>query len=346
MLQRLKILLYPFALLYAGVVRLRNHLYNIGYKKEISFQVMTIGVGNLVMGGTGKTPMTEYMIKILQNQFKIAVLSRGYGRESKGVKLLSKTDKVREVGDEPMQVFRKFGDQVTVAVGENRLLAIPQILQEHAEVSCVILDDVFQHRKVKPTFNIMLTNHDKPFYFDFIFPAGWLREPRRGARRADAIIVNKCPANLDKSSMDRMRNSIKRYSSAPVFFTSLKYEEPISFGSTQQLVQPVVLVSAIANNYLFKNYGSQRFDVVRHFTFEDHHFITESELSTIHAFAKSKNASIVTTEKDMVKLLEHPTLVAQAPWFYLPVQIHFLNEEDKFHGMILEKSRALLSQQN
>lgn len=307
---------------------------------------MTIGVGNLVMGGTGKTPMTEYLIKTLQEHFRIAVLSRGYGRDSAGIKLLDKTDKVQAVGDEPMQMFRKFGDRVTIAVGENRLLAIPQILQEHPEVDCVILDDVFQHRKVRPTFNIMLTNHDKPFYFDYIFPAGWLREPRRGARRADAIIVNKCPNNLDEPSMEQVRKSIKRYSLAPVFFTSLKYQAPVPFGSVQVLTQPVVLVSAIANNYLFKNYCAGHFDVVKHFSFEDHHFITESELATIHGFAKSRNASILTTEKDMVKLLEHPALIAQAPWFYLPVQILFLGDADKFHGMILEKSRALHYQPN
>jgi tetraacyldisaccharide 4'-kinase len=343
---RLKILLYPLALIYALVVRLRNHLYNIGYKKEISFQVMTIGVGNLVMGGSGKTPMTEYLIRMLKDQFKIAVLSRGYGRQSTGIKLLTDADTVRQVGDEPMQVFRKFSDSITVAVGENRLLAIPQILTERPETDLVILDDVFQHRKVKPTVNLLLTTHESPFYFDFIFPAGWLREPRHGARRADAIIVTKCPRNLTKDSMDVMRTSIARYSQAPVFFTALQYEEPIAFGLPGSMAGPVVLVSAIANNYLFKNYCAMRFEVARHFTFEDHHFCTEVELQEITAYAKARNASIITTEKDMVKLREHSAIIAQASWFYMPVQIVFLNGEADFRGMILEKSRALQSSQN
>jgi tetraacyldisaccharide 4'-kinase len=345
-LHRLKILLYPLALIYALVVRLRNHLYNIGYKKEVSFQVMTIGVGNLVMGGSGKTPMTEYLIRLLKDQFKIAVLSRGYGRQSTGVKLLADSDTVRQVGDEPMQMFRKFNSEVTVAVGENRLLAIPQILNERPETDLVILDDVYQHRKVKPAINLLLTTHESPFYFDFIFPAGWLREPRHGARRADAIIVTKCPRNLDKDSMALMRTSIAKYSKAPVFFTALQYEEPQPFGQPGTITGPVVLVSAIANNYLFKNYCAKRFDIARHFAFEDHHFCTEAELRDIIAYAKARNACIITTEKDMVKLREHPDLMAQTPWFYMPVQIVFLNGEDEFRGMILEKSRALQSSQN
>lgn len=346
MFHRLKILLYPFALIYALVVRLRNHLYNIGYKKEISFQVMTLGVGNLVMGGTGKTPMVEYLIRLLKDQFKIAVLSRGYGRKSVGIKLLTQSDTVRQVGDEPMQVFRKFGDSVTVAVGEDRLMAIPQILHERPETDLIILDDVYQHRKVKPALNLLLTTHDSPFYFDFIFPVGWLREPRRGARRADAVIVTKCPSNITTDAMAAMRAAIAKYSHAPVYFTALQYDEPVAFGQAQNITGPVVLVSAIANNYLFKNYCGQRFDIVKHFAFEDHHFCTEVELKEITAFAKSKNACVVTTEKDMVKLKEHAAIIGQSPWFFLPMRIVFLNGQADFHGMILAKSQALNSQQN
>ena len=217
---------------------------------------MTIGVGNLVMGGTGKTPLTEYLIRTLKDRYKIAVLSRGYGRSSTGFKILSKGDTVKSIGDEPMQVYRKYGDEVIVAVGENRLLAIPQILQENEKLNLIILDDIYQHRKVKPSFNILLTNYESPFYFDFIFPAGWLREPRRGARRADAIIVNKCPSKIERPEMERVRNSIKEYSDAPVFFTSVTYRKPISMVGSAVLKDKIVLVSAIANNYLFRNYCS------------------------------------------------------------------------------------------
>jgi tetraacyldisaccharide 4'-kinase len=345
-LQRLKILLYPLALLYALVVRLRNHLYNIGYKKEISFDVLTIGVGNLVMGGTGKTPFTEYLIRELRGQFKIAVLSRGYGRTSQGTKIISKNDTVKSVGDEPLQVFNKFGEDVVVAVGENRLLAIREILQQHPEVNLILLDDIYQHRKVKPTFNLLLTNYSSPFYFDWIFPAGWLRESRRGARRADAIIVNKCPVELEPTEIEKVTRSIRRYSNAPVFFSTLKYGNPVSFGLEGPVSDSIILVSAIANNYLFRNYGTSKFKVIKHFTFEDHHYYSEENIAPIIELAKSRNASIITTEKDMVKLKELGSVILNTPWFYLPVSIEFLDDKESFHGMILEKAKTLQSDGN
>lgn len=307
---------------------------------------MTIGVGNLVMGGTGKTPFTEYLIRLLKDQYKIAVLSRGYGRSSNGIKTLKKEDNARSIGDEPKQMFRKFGNEVVVTVGENRLLAIPQILLEHPDVNLILLDDVYQHRQVKPTLNFLLTNYNSPFYLDLIFPAGWLREPRRGARRADAILVSKCPGQLDVGEMERMKKSIARYSSAPVFFTSTRYDEPVGFGSSDQIGRAVVVVSGIANNYLFRNHCLAAFQVVKHFTFPDHHFYSKEELQSITKFAASRNASLVTTEKDMVKLIEQDSFVNDAPWFYLGIRTTFLNNEADFHGMILDKASALQSKHN
>jgi tetraacyldisaccharide 4'-kinase len=343
-MQRLKILLYPIAILYGLVVRLRNHLYDIGYKKEIEFEVMTIGVGNLAMGGTGKTPMTEYLIQLLRDKFKIAVLSRGYGRSSSGIKTLGKMDSVRVVGDEPMQVFRKFGNDVVVTVAENRLLAIPHILHNNPNVNLIILDDVYQHRQVKPAINLLLTNYQSPFYFDLIFPAGWLREPRLGAERADAIIVSKCDDDMKPDEKEVVKSSIRKYSTAPIFFSGLKYDEPVAMSSVAEFRNPVVVVSAIANNYLFGNYCSSVFDVKKHFTFGDHHFYTESEIRSINEFAASHKASLVTTEKDMVKLVEMKANLGVAPWFYLPMHIYLLSDETTFHGMILEKCGARLSQ--
>jgi tetraacyldisaccharide 4'-kinase len=344
--QKLKFLLFPIAIVYGGVIRLRNHLYNTGYKREISFDVMTIGVGNLVMGGTGKTPLTEYLIRLLQQKYKMSVLSRGYGRSSTDIKMVSRADTTRTIGDEPMQVFRKFGDGVVVAVGANRLLAIPQILQEHADVNLIVLDDVYQHRKVKPHINLLLTNYQSPFYFDNVFPVGWLREPRSGANRADAIIVSKCPGDLKADEMEQIKKSIRKYSHAPVFFSGLKYERPVSFGTPAEFNNPVVVVSAIANNYIFGNYCSSLFTVIRHFKFPDHHFFTEQELHPIVEFAKSNQASIVTTEKDMVKLIEMKSVIGQSSWFYLPMEIFFLKDEEAFNGMILAKCIARQSQQN
>jgi tetraacyldisaccharide 4'-kinase len=338
---RLKILLFPFAILYGLVMRLRNHLYNIGYRKEISFDVMTIGVGNLAMGGTGKTPLSEYLIKRFKDQFHIAVLSRGYGRKTFGIKIATKEDTIHSIGDEPLQVFKKFGEEIVIAVGENRLLAIPQILQERPEINMIILDDVYQHRKVKPTVNLLLTNYASPFYFDFIFPVGWLREPRQSARRADAIVVSKCDDDMKAEERERVRNSIRKYSQAPIFFTGLKYGRPIPFGSSKEFKKIVVVVSAIANNYLFGNYCASAFEVVHHTRFEDHHYFSDADLQPIIQLAIEKNASIVTTEKDMVKLMERKNQVSNAPWFYVPIESYFLDGEEDFNKLILEKAQAI-----
>lgn len=343
---KIKILLYPIAMIYGLVMRLRNHLYNTGHKKEISFNVMTIGVGNLAMGGTGKTPLTEYLIKTLKHKYKIAVLSRGYGRSLSGIRMADKDATVRTIGDEPMQVFRKFGDEVVVAVGENRLLAIPQILQENPDINLVILDDIYQHRKVKPALNLLLTSYSSPFYFDFIFPAGWLREPRHSARRADAVIVTKCPPGMEDGEMQKIKKSIAVYSSAPVLFSSLQYGKPLPFGSAAETGDCVVLISAIANNSLFVDHCFSQHKVVRHFAFEDHHFYSEREVRSIIEFAKKSGASLLTTEKDMVKLIEYRTVIENSPWFYLPVDTYFMKDEGILHGMILKKYSTLNSHQN
>ena len=323
-------------------MRMRNHLYNIGFRKEISFDVMTIGIGNLAMGGTGKTPLSEYIIKRFKDQFSIAVLSRGYGRKSFGIRIATKEDTIRTIGDEPLQVFKKFGEQIVVAVGENRLIAIPQILQERPEINMIVLDDVYQHRKVKPTVNLLLTNYSSPFYVDFIFPAGWLREPRQGATRADAIMVSKCADDMKADEKVRVINSIRKYSQAPVFFTGLKYGKPVAFGSTDECKKLVIVVSAIANNHLFGNYCASVFDVVHHARFEDHHYFSEADIQPIVQLAGEKKASIVTTEKDMVKLIEDKNRISSSPWFYVPIESYFLEGEEDFNKLILGKAKSLM----
>lgn len=332
-----KLLLYPLALLYALVVRFRNHLYNIGFKKEIEFEVPVISIGNLVMGGTGKTPMSEFLIRKFSSHFNIAVLSRGYGRTSIGFKILTAQDTAKSVGDEPLQVFRKFGGKVTVAVGESRLLAIPQILIEKPEINLILLDDAYQHRKVKPLFNILLTNFDSPFYNDFIFPSGWLREPRRGARRASAIVVTKCPPDLNTETRQTMQANIARHSQAPVFFATLGYETPVPFGNSAHLQKEVVVISAVANNFQFGNYCKAQFQVHQHFAFADHHYYSNAELQAVVIRANELNASILTTEKDMVRILESDKNILNAPWFYVPVAHQLLEGEVTFCGMILDK---------
>ena len=170
----LRVLLFPFAIIYNVITSLRNRLYDQGVKPSIKFELPVIGVGNLTAGGTGKTPLTEYLIRLLARNYKVATLSRGYGRRTKGFRIAQPTDSAATVGDEPFQFFVKFGDRVKVAVGEERALAIASLLQQYPRTEVILLDDAFQHRRVIPSLNILLTDYHRPFYEDLLLPAGWI----------------------------------------------------------------------------------------------------------------------------------------------------------------------------
>lgn len=189
----LKIILAPFTLLYQSITSIRNKLYDSGKWHSATFNLPVINVGNLNVGGSGKTPHIEYIIALLRSQYKIATLSRGYGRKTKGFLIASESSSVTEIGDEPAQIKDKFPD-IIVSVGEDRLLAIPQLLRKYPDTDVILLDDAFQHRSVRPGLNILLTTFDKPFYEDHVLPLGRLRESPQGYKRADIIIVTKCPA--------------------------------------------------------------------------------------------------------------------------------------------------------
>ena len=338
---RMKRLLLPFAWIYNLVTRFRNHLYNIGYRKSVRFEgVYTIGVGNLNMGGSGKTPVTEYLIRLLKDRYRLAILSRGYGRRTRGFRLLAANDEPVAGGDEPVQVLRKFKGQISVAVAEDRSLAIPSLMQQVDGTQVIVLDDIFQHRRVFPDLNILLTRYEQPFHSDLLFPAGWLREARIGARRADVVIFTKSPEVLRDEDIQRQTLAARRYAGdVPVFFCRHVYGEPVAFGSAQLSGKSVVLVTGIAqSDFLAKNLPHGLM-TIRHFRYADHHIFTVEEVSEIQEFARSKGASILTTEKDMVRLLELPLLaqVASNPWFYLPVEIGFLHNGKEFDNLVVSK---------
>lgn len=214
-----QILLFPFSALYDAATRLRNHLYDIGTKPVIHFETITVSVGNLAVGGTGKSPMVEYLVRLLKGQYKVATLSRGYGRKTKGFILASEQSTAASIGDEPMQFYRKFGAEVAVAVGEERAIAIPEILFHHSDTEVIILDDAFQHRKVGRDLNILLTAYHSPFFKDHVLPAGRLREARKGAHRADIVVVTKCPPTLDEKDKTSFSQAIREYAQpdVPIF---------------------------------------------------------------------------------------------------------------------------------
>ncbi|MFM7193435.1 MAG: tetraacyldisaccharide 4'-kinase [Bacteroidota bacterium] len=337
----MKRILLPFSWLYNLVTRFRNHLYDIGYRKSFHFDgIFTISVGNLNMGGSGKTPVTEYLIRLLAGQYSIAALSRGYGRRTRGFRILDAADGAETGGDEPVQIKRKFGAGIKVVVSEDRSLAIPELLNSDHAPEVIIMDDAFQHRRVTPDLSILLTRFSEPFFKDRIFPAGWLREARSGAKRADLVMFTKCPEGLSLAQMDDYAQRARGYSGdLPVFFTDYRYCDPISFGNQTAIGKKVLLVTGIANSGFMLDYIRRTYSVVRHIRLPDHHRFQRKEIDSIIQSAGQEGSSLLTTEKDMVRLVspEFERAIANAPWFYLPVEIRFLRDREEFDKLVLDK---------
>lgn len=334
-----KYLLWPFAWLYDLATRARNYLYDIGHKKSFEFETVVISIGNLNVGGSGKTPMVEYLIRLLSDRYQLATLSRGYGRKTHGIRISSETDDAFTLGDEPFQLSRKFEGHVKVVVGEERALAIPTILHQFPDVQIILMDDAFQHRTVKPQFSILVTDFEKPFYKDFLLPFGRLREARKGSARADVIVVTKADA-IQEAGMELMsKNIVKIAGDKPIFFSGLEYQEPFGIQHQNAIDKKVVLVSGIARNDYFERAVSKSYEVVKHFRFEDHHAYTMEDMERIHKYAdECQVSSILTTEKDMVKLITPQLLplVQRKKWFYLPVRCVFLKDGMRFDDLILQ----------
>jgi tetraacyldisaccharide 4'-kinase len=333
----LRILLFPFALLWALVTGIRNRLYDLGFKPSVSFDVPVISVGNLAVGGTGKTPLVEHLIRQLAPSFKVATLSRGYGRKTKGFRMALQGDDARTLGDEPFQIFRKFGDQATISVGEDRVLAISMLADDIEDLGVILMDDAYQHRRVRPSFSILLTDYGRPFYKDFLMPAGRLREGRGGARRADIVVVTKCPAELRDDEMMRIEQEIRKYCDKPVFFAGIHYGAPVPFtGSVAGPAERVVLVSGIANPRPLETYVQGNFEVVRHYNYRDHHVYTPQQAETIARYARSQGAAMITTEKDAAKLDREPftTIFKDIPCFYLPIEPEFIKNGRDFDEVV------------
>lgn len=342
----MKRLLMPFSLVFKAVTHFRNHLYDIGARRSFNFDgLMTIGVGNLSMGGTGKTPVTEYLVQLLKSEFIVASLSRGYGRKTKGLRILTDMDSAVTAGDEPVQLFRKFGKEINVVVSEDRILAIPALMNEVSHADIVILDDAFQHRRLRTDLSILLTKFEAPFFNDFLFPVGWLRESRTGARRADVLIITKCPSGIDAEIMTQISNKSSKYTGdIPIFFTRYRYNNPVPFGNRNTISRTIILVTGIAQSDLLLRHCKDCFNVIHHFRFSDHHEYTLSDLREISHSLSNEDCSLLTTEKDMVRLSAFSTdrLIGELPWFYLPVEIEFLDREAEFRSLIKEKVRLKL----
>ncbi|MEQ9414753.1 MAG: tetraacyldisaccharide 4'-kinase [Cyclobacteriaceae bacterium] len=345
----LSVLLFPFAVIFRIATGIRNHLYSIGHRKSFQFEVPVVNVGNLNIGGSGKTPAIEYLVRLLKGEYAIATLSRGYGRRTRGLRFASSSDNASTLGDEPYQFYRNFSDEVKVVVGEDRAFAIPNILQEYPDTSLILLDDAYQHRSVRPHLNILLTDFEKPFYNDFLLPMGRLREGRKEAQRADIIIVTKCNEVVDEAVQKNVRHEISQYAGdKPVFFSFIQYGGPQPFQQTHVPIAPcVVLLSGIAKPQPLENYVSANFELIKHFQFKDHHLYTHKDIAQLKNFVlnQGEKVSILTTEKDMVRLLDpkFSELLGDLDCFFLPIEMDFVKngvEFDKLVRKAIEKAAA------
>lgn len=338
----LSVLLFPFAVIFRIATGIRNHLYAIGHKKSFRFDIPVINVGNLNLGGSGKTPTIEYLIRLLKDDHRIATLSRGYGRRTRGLRFASSSDNAISLGDEPFQFYRNFGNEVNVVVGEDRAFAIPHILQEYEDTSVILLDDAFQHRSVNPHFNILLTDFEKPFYKDFLIPMGRLRESRREAARADVIIVTKCNKMLSSEIQDEVREKVLSYSGEkPVFFSFIRYGTPKPFQDTAgSITSKVILISGIAKPQPLEEYVKINFDLLKHFRYRDHHLYSVKDITLLANYvnAQQETVSILTTEKDMVRLLDSKfgPLLRDLNCFFLPIEMDFIKNGAEFDELVIK----------
>jgi tetraacyldisaccharide 4'-kinase len=308
------------AFLYWLITFIRNWLYDKGIFKSSSFDIPIIAVGNLSVGGTGKTPQIEYLIRLLSDNYKVAVLSRGYKRTTEGFILADKNATASSIGDEPFQFYSKFPN-IQVAVDANRKNGIENLLQLPKKPDVILLDDAFQHRKVKAGFYILLTAYDDLFCDDYILSFGNLREPSSGKKRADMIIVTKCPNDLSELTQQKIREKLKV--KQQVFFTTIQYDDYVFGNECQLLVSEIqseskVLVAGIAKPKLFFDFLKNEEDET--LVFPDHHHFSKQDCEQI--LAKANGRKIITTEKDFVRL---NGLLPKAQLFYLPIKSTFLN---------------------
>ena len=327
----LRKILFPFAILYGLITAIRNWFYDKGFLKSHSFSVPVIAVGNLSVGGTGKTPQIEYLIRLLSPNYKIAVLSRGYKRKSSGFLLAEYSSTAESLGDEPFQLHQKF-PTIQVAVDANRKNGIERLLALENKPDLILLDDAFQHRKVRAGFYILLTAYNDLYSDDFILPTGNLRESKNGAKRADVVVVTKCPPTLSDAEQTKIRQKLNLSEHQQLYFSSIQYDEILYSENERRTVASLLntdklLVAGIAKPKPFFSHLQDGND--EELEFPDHHDFTESDIQTIQK--KSKNKPIITTEKDFVRLKGK---VNSAQLFYLPIQSVFLSNGENFNQQI------------
>ena len=341
-LKSFRILLFPFALIYLLILLIRNKLYDKGILSSAEFGLPLICVGNLSVGGTGKSPMVEFLVRNLKDDFKVATLSRGYKRKTKGYALANERSDALEIGDEPMQFHLKF-PELPVAVGEDRLDAIPQLLHDRPGTQCIVLDDAFQHRAIKAGLNILLTDYNNLFTRDFYLPTGDLRDLKSSYKRAEIIVVTKCDPDITDKESKEITDEIKPLATQHIFFTGNRYSDPyhiIDHGKTIQRFSDteILLVTGIANPQPLKELLVDHSESYYMLHYPDHHIFTIDDWQDIKKrFDKIESGQkiILTTEKDAVRLAKFRDQLNNMPLYVIPLEHYFLfNGKETFLSLV------------
>ena len=345
-LRSFRVLLFPLAVLYGIGVRIRNWMFDRNIFSSVSFGLPLISVGNLAVGGTGKSPFIQYLVDLLGTSNQLAVLSRGYKRRSRGY-MLAKTDStVNELGDEAMLLHTRFPD-LAIAVGEKRLLAIPQLLQDRPDVSCILLDDAHQHRSVRPGLQILLTEYDNLYTRDYFLPTGDLRDERRSAVRADVLVVTKCPDDLSVHQANSIRNELRSLPHQQVFFTTMALQQPRSWLQPSMertpIGQEILLITGIANPIPLKQWMERDASSYQFLPYSDHHLFNIVDIREIRNQYKRLNnpaAWILTTAKDAVRLLPYEKEMQDLPIYITDYTHRFLFDGEQLFQAYIQNYMA------
>jgi len=340
-----RFLLFPLTLVYTPIIWIRNKMFDFKILKSITFDIPVISIGNISVGGTGKTPHSEYIINLLKDEFSVALLSRGYGRKTKGFLIADEKSTSFDIGDEPRQIKQKFKD-ITVAVDGNRVRGINKLM-ENTELNVAILDDAFQHRYVNPGMNILLIDHNNPITDDYILPMGNLREPASEMDRAHIIFITKTPTDIKPIRRRIIEKDLSLYPYQSLYFTSFNYGKLINIFNKKEIELDVntdiLVVTAIANSKPLIKYVTEKVNTVKELKYRDHHIWTTSDFEKIKAefdSISSNNKIIITTEKDSVRFVDNEKIdiLQNLPIYYIPVTVNFLDleHEKKFKKQVVD----------
>ena len=334
--------LYPFSVGYNMVTGFRNAFYNLGIFKSTKFRTPIINVGNLSVGGSGKSPMVMYLADLLSKYYRTGVLSRGYGRVTKGYVVTNYDSNYKTVGDEAMQLFERFRNRFVIGVSEERVPGAKKLIED-MDLDVLILDDAMQHRAIRPGFTVMMTDYNDPYFKDYVLPAGDLRESRSGARRANIIMVSKCPADLTEEKKQFYISRIRPQHYQKVFFSSISYDEHVysidkKLPDNNLAYYDILLITGIANPKPLISHLAKFSQRVKHLKFRDHHNFSDQDIKNIMAEYKKlgEYKLILTTEKDYVRLKTFDYLRELV--YYWPINVN-IDKQEEFNQTILDYVR-------